>query len=105
MNLPVTLDHRSAKIHFYFNFGLVMSYTCFVISRTAQICSSPTETLVSRFYMMFTSAMYMAFANNYAAVVSTRDTLVPFLRRYVRFLQNGENNTQILQKSLSRIKL
>ena len=75
-----------------------MSYTFFVICRTVQVCSDAKETLVDKFHMMFTSALYIALANNYVAVMCTKDAFVPFLRRYIRFLNDGEENQENKQQ-------
>ena len=73
------LDHTWARIHFYVNFGLFMSYTFFVICRTAQIYSDPVATLEDKFYMAFMAAMYISIANVHMVTVRTRNTFVPFV--------------------------
>ena len=102
MDLPVTLDHIWARIHFYMNFGLFMSYLSFVICRPAQICSDPEASLVDKFYLTFMSAIYILVANNYMAAVRTKETFVPFLRRYIRFLQNGQQNVETAREPCTR---
>ena len=94
MGSPITLDRTRARIHFYINFGLFVSYTLFVICRTAQIFSDPTASLVDKIHLTFMSALCIIIANVYMAVVRTRSTFVPFLRRYIRFLQNVEKSGQ-----------
>ena len=92
--MPVTLDHNWARIQFYVNFGLFMSYTFFVICRTNQIYSDPAATLVDKFYMTFMSAIYISIASSYITAVRMRNTFVPFLRRYIRFLQSGQHSVE-----------
>ena len=93
-NLPVAVDHSWAKAHFFLNFGLFMIQTCFAIGRTIQTYSDLRATVVNKFLMTFVSVMYTGFASHYATIVLTRHTFVPFLRRYIRFLQSGETNLE-----------
>ena len=79
-HLPVSLDHTILVF--------------FVICRTAQVYYDPAASLVDRFYLTFMSAIYIIIANIYIAVVHTRNTFVPFVRRYIRFLQNGQQNVE-----------
>ena len=95
INMPATLDHSWAKVHFYSNFCLFMGYTFFVACRAIQVWSDPTVTLLGKFLVAFTSAQHMSLGIHYVAIMQTRDTFVPFLRRYIRFLQSGEKNFEI----------
>ena len=105
-DLPVTLDQTWGRIHFYVNFGLCMSYTFFVICRTDQIYSDPAASLVDKFYLAFMSAIYLGMTNFCVAAVRSRNTFVPFLRRYIRFLRNVENAGQTCTTSSpNRVKL
>ena len=98
INIPATLDHSWAKAQFYLNFSLLMGYTFFMVCRAAQVWSDPTATLLDTFHVTFTSVQHMSFGIHYVAIMQTRDTFVPFLRRYIRFLQSGEENLEISAK-------
>ena len=103
IQLPATLDHSWAKTHFYLNFFLFMGYTFFGLCRAASVWSDPTATLLDIFLVTFMSSQYVAFGCHYATVMQTRDTFVPFLRRYIRFLQSGEKNLEINEKNCRSI--
>ena len=85
---PVVAKSGWAKAHWFFNFSLIFAYALFVLFRTAQIFLDPSESLAQKFYMLLALQFYATGAIFHVAVISSRNGLVPFLRRYISFLKN-----------------
>ena len=88
--MPVRTDRACDLTHCSLNFGLYIIFTVFVLFLTVQVFADPIAKVNDKYYLIFMSVLYVMLGNSYAAIVRTRDTFVPFLRRYIQFLENGE---------------
>ena len=88
---PLDIKSRWVGAHCYFNFTLFVAYAAFVLWRAGQICFDPAQTFHHKFYMTFISLVYTIQVNIYFTAVKTRKGLLPFLRTYIRFVENGKS--------------
>ena len=98
---PVIMKNFRTRAHWYFNCGLVLLYSMFVTSRAVQLWLDPAQAVSVKFYMTFATQLYLAFTFGFVTAVTTRNDLVPFLRRYINFLQNCKT----VSKQLQQIKI
>ena len=87
---PVRTTTLKVRVHWYLNTFLTIAYSCFVIFRTGQVYMDQRKPLSDKFYMAVASMVY-SLPVTYAVTVATTTTeFAPFLRGYLKFLQNGK---------------
>ena len=87
---PTVNTNRWARAHWYLNSTLVSTYSAFVLCRIVHVCLiNPVESLIQKFYMAFVSQLYLLEIIAKVSAVTTRNEFVPFLRRYIGFLEKG----------------
>ena len=96
-NRPNEITNRWVRAHWLFNCCLYISYIIFLLCRTAHICLDPAETVSNKFYISFATQFYSPASLLYITTVTTRNNFVPFVRRYISFLENGEAFRNLIQ--------
>ena len=89
-NEPVILRNTWVRAHWYLNVILFLTYLIFLVCRATLLCLDPAATSSLKVYMVFVTLWYAVGANVQITSVNTRNEFVPFLAKFIRFLQNGE---------------
>ena len=88
---PAENENWLARLHWRLNFATVISYFCFVVYRAVQVNLDPHASFTRKFYMVLIVMFYSWAAISHTAVFITRSELVPFLKNYLKFLEDGKH--------------
>ena len=79
-----------ARLKWYFDALLLVSYYAYLVVRTARTTFSPVSSLASKFYMIFTAVIYSfgVLFDIFAIIYDVE--FVTFMKGYLEMLKNGK---------------
>lgn len=87
---PMRIVTFRTRAHWWVNISLVIAYFVFVVFRAGEAYRDPSKPLSDKFYMAVASIVYSLPVTYAVTAATTTNEFPPFLRSYLKFLQEGK---------------